>query len=485
LARPSSCWGKTAEAFEKAVRIAPTAENLLAYGQMLLTLCDFDGALGCGSHCISAFPGSAAAQLLVCGALTELGRNSEAEAHLRCAIELDPEGREAVQIATRQRPLGFIDEANDNLRRAIEQNPQPVFIFGALMQNTKATEQDRKLVDNMRGLLEKGSLSPTELASLHYGLGKALSDLEEYQDSMHHYDEANRITRLLKFGTARFDRAAYAARVDRVIEQFGSKAEGSGGLPSADPGRPNQSSSSHERPAHNASAPPILIVGMMRSGTSLMEQILSSHSDVAGAGEQLFWSRNWQRAVRNEGQDLDPEVAKTLGEEYTDHLEKFAGLATRVTDKMPGNYMFLGLIRLALPDARIVHVRRSPVDTCLSIWTTPNHMPHEGGHDKGDIAFVYAQYLRLMEHWRSILPSDRFLEVEYEMLVSEPEPEVRRILSFCGLPWDEACLRPQENRRLVNTPSAWQVRQPLYRTSVERWRKFEPWLGEFSELLEP
>ena len=222
---------------------------------------------------------------------------------------------------------------------------------------------------------------------------------------------------------------------------------------------------------------------MLRSGTSLTEQILSSHPEVGGAGEQLFWSRNWERTLRADG-SFDLAAARGLGQEYLDHLHSLAPGAAAVTDKMPGNYMFLGLIHQALPDARIVHVRRSPIDTCVSIWATPNHMPQEGGNHKGNTVYVYRQYQRLMDHWRKVLPSERFFELDYERLVEDPEPVIRALLEFCGLEWNEACLRPQENKRAVVTPSAWQVRQPFYRTSVERWRKFEPWLGEFAELME-
>jgi hypothetical protein len=129
-------------------------------------------------------------------------------------------------------------------------------------------------------------------------------------------------------------------------------------------------------------------------------------------------------------------------------------------------------------------MRRNSADTALSIWATPNHAPSEGGHEKAGIVFMYRQYLRLMEHWRKVLPADRLLEVDYEELVADRERVTRQMVDFCGLEWDDACLEPERNPRAVSTLSVWQVRQPVYRTSVERWRKFEPWLGEFKKLLE-
>ena len=445
--------GDAANCFSRAAALAPNPEHMLAYGQSLLNLCDYSGAADCAARCLHVAPGSAAAHLLMCGALIELGRLEEADRHLQQAIALDPEKREALQIAARQRPLGYIQEANESLRTAIAQNPRLVAAYDSLMQNQRSTERDRDLIENMRQLLAEGGLAPTETAALHYGLGKGLEDLGEYESSMAHYDEANAVTRRLKFGDIPFDKERYATHVKGIVDRFVNFAA--------------------DRPS--SSSVPILVVGMMRSGTTLVEQILSSHSDVAPAGEQLFWSLHWEEATAaNAGE---------LGNEYVAQLRNIGPGAKRVTDKMPGNYLYAGLILRALPEARIVHIRRSPIDTCLSIWTTPSHMPHDGAHEKGSIVFVYRQYLAAMERYRQLLPPERFLEIDYETLTADPETTTRKLLAFCDLPWDQACLSPEKNRRIVNTPSAWQVRQPVYRSSVERWRRFEPWLAEFCDLL--
>ena len=154
-----------------------------------------------------------------------------------------------------------------------------------------------------------------------------------------------------------------------------------------------------------------------------------------------------------------------------------------MTDKRPGNFEMLGLIRLAFPDARIIHCRRNPVDTCLSIFFANFGASQDYAWDRGDLAFAYRQYERLMDHWRRVLPSDRFTEVQYATLVAEQEVETRRLIAFCGLDWDDACLAPERNGRVVRTASLWQARQPVYKTSVERWRRYEPWLCELRELL--
>ena len=449
--------GDAARAFYGAASINPSAEHLQALGQMLLTLCDYEAAIDCARRFVTLHPNLAAAHLLLSGALTELGDYQAAETHLAIAESLDPDRKEALHFAARQRPLGHIREANENLRKAIEQNPCQVPAYDALVQNERITESDRSLVDQMQYLLTSADLSPTERASLNYGLGKAHDDLREYQAAMAHYDEANRLTRLLKFGDKPFDESRYRDHVDEMIALVQPEASVQGTTVDSDL--------------------PILIIGMMRSGTTLAEQILSSHRNVAAAGEQLFWTQNWSRFALGKATKVE------LGSEYVDSLQKFGIDSLHVTDKMPGNYMFAGLIHEAMPNARLIHIRRNPVDTCLSIWATPNHMPHEGGNHKGNIAFVYRQYLRMMEHWRRTLPQDCLLEIDYEELVSAPERITRQMLEFCGLEWDEACLRPHDNKRLVATPSAWQVRQPVYGSSVARWRRFEPWLGEFSQLL--
>jgi tetratricopeptide (TPR) repeat protein len=447
--------GDAAIAYSRAFKLAPTQENLLALGQSLLTVADFESALACAKKGVETFPQSAAAHLLLCGALTEASLFEDATFHLNRAIELDPLGDEALQTAIRQRPLGFVEEANNNLRRVIATHPRLVSAYDMLVQNKKVDEQDRDVVLAMQKLLAEAQLAPTEKLSLHYGLGKALEDLGEFEQAMRHYDEANLMSRQMKMGEAQFDRIRYSNQIDNLMQIR-----------------------SETWTSTCSSSLPIVILGMMRSGTTLAEQILSSHPQVRAAGEQLFWTFN-----HGEVDFSDPSSAGRLGERYVKHLESFAKGAPHVTDKMPGNYLYAGLIHQALPNVRIIHMRRSPVDTCLSIWATPNHMPHEGGNEKAGIVFVYQQYLKIMEHWRRVLPANRFLEVDYELLVSNPKQVTENILKFCQLDWYEGCLHPEVNSRTVLTPSAWQVRQPIYRSSVHRWKNFEPWLGDFRDLL--
>ena len=157
--------------------------------------------------------------------------------------------------------------------------------------------------------------------------------------------------------------------------------------------------------------------------------------------------------------------------------------AARITDKLPFNVLCLGLIHLLLPGARIIQCRRHPVDTCLSIYFTHFKQVIGFATDKADLAAAYQQYARLMDHWRMVLPPARFLEVDYEALIADREAVTRRLIAFTGLDWDDSCLQPERNQHAVVTASRWQARQPVYATSVGRWRHYEPWLGELRRLL--
>jgi len=227
---------------------------------------------------------------------------------------------------------------------------------------------------------------------------------------------------------------------------------------------------------------PVLIVGLPRSGSTLLERIVSSHPMAHGCGELDFWNDRgpmWAHA------DLDrlAKAADQIRADYVRVLRRGAPRAVRATDKMPSNFFWVGLVHLLFPKARIILSRRNPVDTCLSIYTTPFAATWGFASSLGDLAAYQRLHQRLMDHWRAVIPSDRLLEVDYEDVVGEPEKTARRLIAFCGLAWDPACLRPEENRDAVRTASSWQARQPIYRSSVERWRRYEPWIGELRTLL--
>jgi hypothetical protein len=351
-------------------------------------------------------------------------------------------------------------EAATAYRRSIELEPDQGFSYCELVRSSKLTADQTPLLESMLRLVTDDRVNQRGLMFLHYGLGKGYDDLGVYESAMKHFDEANRIAYRLKFGEGRFDPERLSGFVDRTVETF-SKAY----------------IRRHSEGAEESDLP-IFIVGMMRSGTTLFEQILSNHPDVEGAGERPFWLRR-SSEDRTGASDLN---LRSLTSEYLGELRTLFPSATRVTDKMPGNYRVLGLIASALPRAKIVHCTRNPVDTCLSIYMTPNRVPIDFANDRDNIVFAYRQYQRLMRHWEDVIGPASLSQIRYEEVVADPEPVVRQALRFCDLPWDGHCLHPEENDRSVVTPSAWQVRQPLYTSAVERWRRYEPWLGPFAEL---
>jgi len=234
----------------------------------------------------------------------------------------------------------------------------------------------------------------------------------------------------------------------------------------------------------NPSARPVLVIGMPRSGTSLVEQILASHPDVFGAGELTFWDAGFNMLKKSVQQgESCAEVLSALAEDYLRVLHGFSPDALRVVDKMPANFMFLGLIHAAFPHARIIHMRRNPIDTCLSIYFQhfDNALYYTNALE--DIAHYYREYLRLMEHWRITLPENAILDVPYEGLVDDQEGWSRKILNFIGLPWNQNCVNFERNTRTVSTTSNWQVRQKIYHSSVQRWRHYEKFVGPLLAML--
>ena len=219
---------------------------------------------------------------------------------------------------------------------------------------------------------------------------------------------------------------------------------------------------------------PVFILGMPRSGTSLVEQILASHRDVFGAGELNFWGARAAAVT-------DASLA-AVGAEYRQRLAALGGDAGYVIDKMPANFWHIGLIHAALPDAKIIHVERHPIDTCLSIYFTNFRNAYGYAHDLLDLAHYYREYRRLMQHWRSVVPADVLLDISYEALVDDVQGEGVRMAQFLGLDWNQRSLQFERTERRVLTSSKWQVRQKISRRSVGRWRPYSAWLGPLLEL---
>ena len=230
----------------------------------------------------------------------------------------------------------------------------------------------------------------------------------------------------------------------------------------------------------SADSRPILIVGLVRSGTTLVEQILSRHPMVGAGGEINFLLQNG--GIFHPTLGIDQAKASQTSDAYLKLLKSFAPDKPRTTDKMPNNYFMLGTVCCLFANAHIIHCRRNLADTATSIYTTPFRESLNFAHRPEDIVFTIQQYLRLMDHWRVVLPSRQFIEVDYEDLVESFEPTVRQLVDRVELPWQEECLTHNSGGGAVVTPSNWQVRQPIYRRSIGRWQNYREWMPEFESI---
>jgi tetratricopeptide (TPR) repeat protein len=381
---------------------------------------------------------------------------------LRELLALDPTNAMAQEmLAMVFANTGRFEEARDCYERAITTAPKLAGSYYDLARCRRITPDDSAMLTRMRAALVAPGLTVDSRLKVHLALGKALDDLGDPAAAMQHFDDAD----TLRGNLTRFDAAAFEARIDRLIAHFTPD------LLARAPhvGSPDEAA--------------VLIMGLPRSGTTLVEQILSCHPQVHGAGELSFWTERSARLEEAGWIGTDSPCFARLAAEYSSLLNTLAPRSARVTDKMPLNVLWAGLIHLALPRATLIHCRRSPINTALSIHRTyfnPNIAFPTGG--PALVAAIRAVE-RLVAHWRAVLPADRFLEVEYERLVRDPQPEIRRLVDACSLPWDDCCLRPEHNPRVIKTPSKWQARQPIHRDAVESWRRYEPWLGPLADLL--
>jgi tetratricopeptide (TPR) repeat protein len=450
-------------AYRRAAELAPgLAAAHAALAELLDGAGEAEEAASCFRHAADAVPETAAGRLNLAKAMMLEGNFAEAELQLRRAVMLDPES-DVLQkclgdVLVRE---GRFEEAIAAFDHALELNPYQVSAHFTAVEAKKCVMADQPRLERMRMSLADALLDDEDRLVLHFACGKLLDDLGEYGEAIRHFDAANQIRR----GRASFDGEAFAADIDRLIKRFTPAFFAA----NAAFGRDDET--------------PLLIVGMPRSGTTLVEQIVSSHPQIAAGGELPFWIKRAGPRGIAEVRYLPVEAARTLSAEYLSLLRRIEPSAARVTDKLPYNVLCLGVIGLLLPKARIIQCRRHPVDTCLSMYFTHFNQTISFVGDKADLAVAYRHYARLMDHWRAVLPPDRLLEVEYETLVADREAVTRQMVEFAGLDWDDACLQPERNPRAVATASLWQARQPVYTSSIARWRRYEPWLGELRQLM--
>ena len=414
-------------------------QTLAALGILLRRAGDLPAAVNACRRAVQFAPGFAEGWIGLGNALRSLGQFGEAISSYRRALAIDPDAAEA------HRGLALTGAAPA---------PAEVARLAAILRSADAAVSDR--------------------VSVGFALGRALSDQDRYDEAFACYAQANALFRQAEAAAGRrFDAETLRRQIAGIIETC-----------TADVLRaPPEAAVSSELP--------VFIVGMPRSGTSLIEQIVASHSRVFGAGELAEVGRIAARLRDGDAAEIpfrDPAEARRLAEAHLDRLRALAGEGgqerLRIVDKMPDNIFELGLIAALFPGARVILTRRDPRDTCLSCF-----FQRFGGstqlfsYDLLDCGRRYLEQERLVAHWRQVLPL-RMIEVEYETLVADLEAESRRLIEFLGLPWEAACLEFHRTDRAVLTASSWQVRQPLYTQSVGRWRAYRAHLGPLLQLLE-
>jgi Flp pilus assembly protein TadD len=452
-------------AYDRATQLSPSlTEAWFRAGALVLQLGHRDAAIGCFRRAATTGGKTPFGRLGKVRALLAENRDQEAEQLLRQTVANDPQNAMAQDLlGTVLSEFGHFDEARECFQRAIAMAPLLAGSYYDLVRCRRITKDDNGLLQSMELALGTPALEAPQRIRLHLAIGKAADDLGEYSLAMKHFDAADDVRR----GFASFDSASFSKEVDRLISRCTSEWFA----------RAASELVSHE-------ATPVLIIGMPRSGTTLIEQIVSMHPDV-GAGDELnFWNERgavWHGS--NEAGSKKPFLAKAA-KEYLNLLREIAPDKIRVTDKMPFNFLWVGLIHIVFPRATFIHCHRAAVDTALSIHQTHFHPTLAFPTGGAELVAYFRDYRRLTDHWRKVLPEDRFVDVNYEELTSAPERVTRRIIAACGLTWNDACLRPEQNPRAVKTPSKWQTRQPIYRSSVARWRRYEPWLGSLHALID-
>jgi tetratricopeptide (TPR) repeat protein len=394
----------------------------------------------------------------------------EALASFRQALQIDPDYLNARTGEARAlERKGDFEQSYAHLKPLLDSGVDSLNIALTLGALSRRFDLRTEAISMLERLLERKSppLNFHERLLAHFELGKLFDGAAEYDRAFDHYRHANELK------AARFSPKAHARYIENLISAY------------------NADFMTEAPRASNASSRPIFIVGMPRSGTSLVEQILASHPQVAGGGEL----QDLTHFTKILPATLDTSIpypqcigvltaadCDHLSQRYLDHLAEISAEALRVTDKMPGNFEHLGLIALLFPAARIIHCVRDPLDTCLSCYFQYFDGMHPYAYSLDHLGGYYRQYQRLMQHWRSILNLN-MIEIRYEDLVTNSERVSRDIVSFCGLPWDEGCLGFHKSKRVVATVSYDQVRQPIHKRSVGRWRHYRRFLDPLMQSL--
>ncbi|HEX2138353.1 MAG TPA: sulfotransferase [Woeseiaceae bacterium] len=428
----------------------------------------YDEAIKSAERLIAIEPDKAESHMVYAGVAGLAGLHEEAIASYRNALELAPQKAAAMcGMAHHLKTIGEQEEAIRQYRACIAAKPDHAEAYWSLA-NLKTFRFEEGEVLAMEALVREGKLTDESLCMLHNALGLEYEARRDFDRAFVNFHRCNSLRRKQES----YDPVDTEATHDRVIQFF-------------DEERLRQGASADVHPV------PIFIVGLPRSGSTLIEQILASHSQVEGTHELSDLSK-LVRSYRSGRNDQFPETLgrlkaegwARLGQAYLERTRKHRSGRPFFIDKNPNNFVFTGLLKLAMPNAKVINARRHPVDSCLGSYKQLFASGQPFTYDLTELGEYYLQYQRLMDHWHRVLPGF-VLDVHYEHVVADLETEVRRMLDFCGLPFEESCLKYHETRRAVKTASSEQVRRPIYSSSVEIWRNYEQHLGELLHILKP
>jgi Tfp pilus assembly protein PilF len=457
-----------ADLFERAVAVRPRDPVILNnYGNALFLSRRYDDAILTLEHALALNPEMSDAWLNYGRTLNAAGRPDDALEAFAQLERVKPNSLSATMGTARAlTEKGLFDQAETYAREMIAKAPKSSSGY-VVLANLRKFKADDPEIAAIEDLLQAPGMSAAERRGLSYAAGKMYDDIGRYDDAFVQYDAANSSRGLV------YDHAAAVRDGDATIKAF------------------SPDFFAKRKAWGDPSARPIFIVGMPRSGTTLVETILGAHPSVYAAGEletiKHLDRRNGDFVVQDRGPFANaPQLSwfavKLMARRYLDEIARRDATAAHVTDKMPHNFQNLGMIAVMFPNAKIIHCRRHPLDTLLSCWMQNFNDGHAYSANLAAAAQHYQEYRRLMAHWEQVLPG-RIHTVDYEALVGDQEAVTRGLLASAGLPWDPACLQFHKSERTVLTASIWQVRQPLYTRSKGRWLNYERHLKSARQIL--
>lgn len=461
---------KAAIGYKKAIELKP--DYPVAYqglARVHQEKSDLPKALQLAKKAQELSPDTADVYNLLGSLYSESGYPDLANESFEKSLEIDPKSISALlgkgQLLMEH---GEIDKAEDSYKLALAIDDENLATRLSLAQLKKVKKGDSNMAKLVEVMSDASTMRETKALPLNFALGKCYDDTKDYVKAFEHYKEGCR----LKRKRIQYNPDDNTTKVNNIRNFFTKELI------------------DNSRSDACQSDVPIFILGMPRSGTTLTEQIIASHPDVHGAGElpdllQLSSRPNGWETVGYPAalRGFTGKEFKALGENYVKGLLERAPEAKHITDKMPANFNCLGLIHLMLPKAKIIHVKRSPVDTCLSGFSRLFNKSQLQSYDLAEMGRYYRDYSDLMTHWKQVLPADSFYEVEYEALVSDAEGQSKALIEYCGLEWDDNCLDFHKHERSIRTASVTQVRQPIYKTSVNRWHAYKDHLGPLFDAL--